>query len=254
MINYQINLNGKKYINNPPRNRNGRIRTNYFKDLILIYIIVGNRKYEPSKFKKYVQSLGILNSKDWELMTTRNYPIWKHHIDAAKQELLQMLVENRDGSFSILNKKFNKAYNKISDYISVIEPPKQEFLEKEEYPPEKVTTTITRSVRDTALSNEVKEERKYRCQVCGIRLSIKGKGYAETHHIKPLGHDGPDTKTNMLVLCPNHHILFDYGEIAISPKDCKVVIDKDGKRIFTLIPPAPKKEYIDHHYNKIYKK
>ncbi|GAH57231.1 unnamed protein product, partial [marine sediment metagenome] len=122
------------------------------------------------------------------------------------------------------------------------------------YPPEKVTTTITRSVRDTALSNKVKGERNYQCQICGTKLSIRGKGYAETHHVKPLGHDGPDIKANMLVLCPNHHVLFDYGEIAISPKDCKTVVDKEGNRIFTLILPAPKKEYVEHHYNKIYKK
>jgi hypothetical protein len=253
MANYEINSKGEKYINNPLRNQEGRIRTNYFKDLILIYIFV-NGIYKPFEFKEYVQSLGILKNKDWELMTTRNYSIWKHHIDAAKQELRQILVENQDGTFSISEKKFNDAYNKVSDYIEVIEKPKLELLEKKEYPPEKVTTTITRSVRDTALSNKVKEERNYQCQICGTTLSIKGKGYAETHHVKPLGHDGLDINANMLVLCPNHHVLFDYGEIAISPKDCKTVVDKEGIRIFTLIPPIPKKEYIEYHYNKIYKK
>jgi len=254
MTNYRINSKGEIYINNPPRNQNGQIRTNYFKDLILIYIFV-NGIYKPFEFKEYVQSLGILNNKDREIMTTRNYPIWKHYIDAVKQVLLkQILVKKQDRTFSISDEKFNDAYNKISDYIEISEQPKPEFLEKEEYPPEKVTTTITRSVRDTALSNKVKEERNYQCQICGIRLSIKGKGYAETHHVKPLGHDGPDIKANILVLCPNHHVLFDYGEIAISPKDCKTVVDKEGNRIFTSIPPAPKKEYIEHHYNKIYKK
>ena len=131
---------------------------------------------------------------------------------------------------------------------------KPEFIEKEEYPPEKVTATITRAIRDTALSNKVKEERNYQCQICGTRLSIRGRGYAETHHVKPLGHDGPDIKANMLVLCPNHHVLFDYGEIAISPEDCETVVDKEHNKIFTLIPFAPKKEYVEHHYNKIYKK
>lgn len=252
MTNYQITSKGEKYINNPPRNQNAQIPTNYFKDLILIYI-VKNGIYKPSEFKEYVQSLGILNDKDRELMTTRNYPIWKHHIDRAKQGLLQILVKNQDGTFSISDKEFNNAYNKISDYVEIIEQPKPEFLE-EEYSPEKVTTTITRSVRDTALSNKVKGERNYQCQICGTKLSIRGKGYAETHYVKPLGHDGPDIKANMLVLCPNHHVLFDYGEIAISPKDCKTVVDKEGNRIFTLILPAPKKEYVEHHYNKIYKK
>ncbi len=116
MNNYQITSKGEKYINNPPRNQDGRIRTNYFKDMILIYI-VENGAYKPFEFKEYVQSLGILNDKDRELMPTRNYPIWKHHIDAAKQGLEQILVKNQDGTFSISDKKFDDAYNKISNII-----------------------------------------------------------------------------------------------------------------------------------------
>jgi len=123
MISYQINPKGEKYINNPLRNRDSsRIRTNYFENLILIYMIGKNERYKPSKFKEYVESLDILNDEDRKLMTTRNYPIWKHHIDAAKQGLFQkrILAKNLDGTFSISNKKFNGAYIKISDYIRVI--------------------------------------------------------------------------------------------------------------------------------------
>ncbi len=258
MINYQITSKGKNYINNPLRTQDDQIRTNYFENLILIYMIVEDERYTPPKFKKYVQSIGILNDKDWKLMPTKNYSKWKHHIDSAKQKLFEkqkILAKNPDGTFYISDEKFNDAYTKISDYIEIIKQPKPEFFpEKEEYPPDKVTATITRVIRDTALSNKVKEERNHQCQICGIRLSIKGKGYAEIHHVKPLGHDGPDIKANMLVLCPNHHVLFDYGEIAISPKDCKTLVYKEHNKIFTLIPPAPKKKYIEYHYNKIYRK
>jgi len=129
MTNYQINSKGETYISNPSRNQDGRIRTNYFEKLILIYMIVKNERYKPHKFKKYVQSLGALNDKDQELMATRKYPIWKHYIDAAKQGLFQrqgILAKNivlgkPDGTFSISDKKFNDAYIKISDYIGVIQ-------------------------------------------------------------------------------------------------------------------------------------
>jgi hypothetical protein len=123
----------------------------------------------------------------------------------------------------------------------------------EEYPPNKITTTITRHIRDTVLSKKVKEERNYQCQICGTTLSIKGKGYAETHHVRALGRDGVDKEDNMLVLCPNCHVLFEYGEIAISPEDCKSVINHVGKVIGILNPPLPKKEYEEYHYNNIYK-
>ena len=35
--------------------------------------------------------------------------------------------------------------------------------------------------------------------------------------LKPLGspHDGPDTKQNIICLCPNHHVMFDKGTFAI---------------------------------------
>jgi hypothetical protein len=91
-------------------------------------MIVKNERYKPDKFKKYVQSLGVLNDKDQELMTTRKYPIWKHYIDAAKQGLFErqgILAKNivlgkPDGTFSISDKKFSDAYIKISDYIEVM--------------------------------------------------------------------------------------------------------------------------------------
>ena len=157
--------------------------------------------------------------------------------------------------------QYNHPFHTFEDFINSLrnilideEPlPRIPDMGYEEYPPNKITTTITRKVRDTMLSNKVKMERNFQCQVCSITLIIKGKGYAETHHVKPLGHGGVDTESNMLVLCPNHHILFDYGEIAVSPEDGKIVIDSEGLRIGTLKPPFPKKEYVEYHYNNIYK-
>jgi putative restriction endonuclease len=42
--------------------------------------------------------------------------------------------------------------------------------------------------------------------------------YAEGAHIKGLGeaHGGPDTESNILCLCPNHHVLFDNYAISIT--------------------------------------
>ena len=43
--------------------------------------------------------------------------------------------------------------------------------------------------------------------------------YAEVHHIMPRNkHNGPDVRENMLVLCPNHHVEFDFGVLCIDPK------------------------------------
>jgi putative restriction endonuclease len=76
---------------------------------------------------------------------------------------------------------------------------------------------VIRIVRDTQQSRRVKELYNYTCQICGIRLEGSAGPYAEAAHIKPLGapHNGPDILDNLLCLCPNHHVLFDYGGFAI---------------------------------------
>ena len=86
-------------------------------------------------------------------------------------------------------------------------------------PPSRIGTTISRIIRDTALVAEVKRLNDYKCQLCGDSIPLpNGKHYVEAHHIKPLGHphDGDDQLSNLIVLCPNHHVMCDYGVISLS--------------------------------------
>jgi putative restriction endonuclease len=78
-------------------------------------------------------------------------------------------------------------------------------------------TMVVRIIRDTQQARRVKEFYDYHCQVCGTRLESSAGPYAEAAHIRPLGspHDGPDSLDNLLCLCPNHHVLFDYGGFTI---------------------------------------
>ena len=88
---------------------------------------------------------------------------------------------------------------------------------------------MSRIVRDTAVSREVKELHEFQCQICGIRLECEGGPYAEAAHIRPLGapHHGPDVIGNVLCLCPNHHVLFDHGALAIA--DDLSLIGQEGR-------------------------
>lgn len=92
-----------------------------------------------------------------------------------------------------------------------------------------------RVVRTTAVAEWIKSTYDYVCQVCGVRLSMGASAYAEAAHIRPLGtpHHGPDVVENVLCLCPNHHVLFDRGGIAIND-DMSVVATRDGKSIGAL--------------------
>jgi len=111
---------------------------------------------------------------------------------------------------------------------------------------ERRQVTTTRIVRDTQLSIRVKQIYDYCCQVCGIRLDTPAGPYAEGAHIKPLGvpHDGPDHGSNILCLCPNHHVLFDDGAIALT--DELEVLGLDMRRKLTTKHEI-NFEYIRYH-------
>jgi HNH endonuclease len=97
---------------------------------------------------------------------------------------------------------FLKSDMKASDYII----------------PKKVNAEVTRYIRDTKLSKALKDKYEYRCQICDHRIHLpNGNFYAEAHHIQPIGngHDGPDIKENLIVVCPNHHAVLDYGVIEL---------------------------------------
>ena len=82
---------------------------------------------------------------------------------------------------------------------------------------DRAPTTVHRIVRDVGIVGELKRLYGYRCQMCGTRLELSSGFYCEAHHLKPLGtpHNGPDAKANIILVCPNHHVLLDYGAIRI---------------------------------------
>ena len=79
-------------------------------------------------------------------------------------------------------------------------------------------------VRNTALVKEIKGKYNNACQLCGTRLMINSVlSYSEVRHIKPLGnpHNGPDQLDNMICVCPNCHVLLDFGVIELDLKTIK---------------------------------
>ncbi|MBM82328.1 MAG: HNH endonuclease [Planctomycetaceae bacterium] len=82
----------------------------------------------------------------------------------------------------------------------------------------RIKATTYRILRNTALSQRIKLLHQNRCQICGFSIQLPdGTAYSEAHHIKPLGtpHDGPDIEQNIIVLCPNHHAMCDYGVVPL---------------------------------------
>lgn len=83
--------------------------------------------------------------------------------------------------------------------------------------PERARSVVQRIVRNTKITQWVKQAHHGRCQFCGTVLETRAGYYAEGAHIRALGHphDGPDTTDNVLCLCPNDHVLFDKGALYV---------------------------------------
>jgi predicted HNH restriction endonuclease len=107
--------------------------------------------------------------------------------------------------------------------------------------PERVLQETYRILRDTTLARNVKELHHYHCQICGETLKLgESTPYAEAHHIMPLGrpHNGPDVRGNILCVCPNDHVLLDYGSIKLDVNGLEGI----------------DKKFIDYHNDNIYGK
>ena len=93
-----------------------------------------------------------------------------------------------------------------------------------EGPAGRVKSTIYRIIRDTEKARSVKAMHEYHCQICGHRILLPdGSFYAEAHHIKPLGEDGPDIIGNIICVCPNHHAELDYRAVPLDLAKLRIV-------------------------------
>lgn len=103
----------------------------------------------------------------------------------------------------------------------------QDLLPGTNTSPTRKSSQVQRIVRDTKQAKEVKKHYEHSCQVCGLQIITAAGPYAEAAHIRPLGapHNGPDTVDNILCLCPNHHVMFDFGAFAIADDLSLVGID-----------------------------
>jgi hypothetical protein len=110
-------------------------------------------------------------------------------------------------------------------------------------PADRADMTISRIIRDTKMARRVKQLHHFECQICGLSLKLaNGSCYAEAHHVKPLGqpHNGPDSPENIMCLCPNHHVMMDYGVLMLDLENTRKA---DGHQLAT--------EFVTYHNEHI---
>ncbi len=96
--------------------------------------------------------------------------------------------------------------------------------------PQKRNENVNRYLRNPKLTELKKRKMQYTCQVCGKKIpKTDGSFYIETHHIIPLYDGGLDVSSNLVVVCPNHHVMMQYSlpeeNISITSHEIRFSID-----------------------------
>lgn len=125
----------------------------------------------------------------------------------------------------------------------------------------RVTTTIERIIRNTRIIRTLKIQYDNKCQICGHKITLpRGAIYSEGHHLRKLGgaHQGPDVKENIILVCPNHHVEFDFGAISVDPKT-KLIKHIDEENLFHNKKLAYdredlEEEFLSYHHRYLFAK
>lgn len=163
-----------------------------------------------------------------------------HDISLADQIVKDELIElQKSGIQEIEFKKLKNIYSYITGkesdfkFLDLDEIEQQELIEifttkadKSELivdllnvkPKNSETISVNQKVykRDNKTIAQLKIYRGFKCQICNKQIKKKNGGYyIEAAHIKPKYKQGAETPDNILILCPNHHKEFDYGDLEI---------------------------------------
>jgi len=175
------------------------------------------------------------------------------NVEHWQQQGLQAFLEWRD-----------RYYQAISEPAADVDQEILELLERRTSersgPAQRQRMVVPRIIRDSALGRFLKSLYQSHCQICSFSFRLpRGIRYAECHHLRPLGqpHTGPDIQTNMVVLCPNHHAMMDYGVIAIHPDDLAVRSmehdSPDHRKPLDAQRHPLAREFLEYHYSSIFR-
>lgn len=218
---------------------------NYYRIELRNYTELENKKPLQSfldayyfKIKKYHE-----NKKITGTFYDKNLKVAQKYLEKVDWEIFRFLVEFLNDAN--LNNLFE--HNQKESYES----------NNHERIPERKKSIVQRKIRDTKVIQQLKEKYKNKCQICGKSIKIdKNTFYSEGAHIKPLGspHNGSDTKDNIIILCPNHHVEFDYGLITIDHRNNMVSsISKNNTEKLNYNRDDINENYLKYHNKKIYR-
>ncbi len=104
--------------------------------------------------------------------------------------------------------------------------------------PERIEKLVSLTIRkDTKIINALKKATDFKCQFpnCGHQIIKRNGGfYIEVAHIKAVSQKGQSVLGNLIVLCPNHHKEFDFGDLHIIEQTNNKLIGKLNRKEFEI--------------------
>jgi hypothetical protein len=213
------------------------------------YQVPSNETYDPLANYFGLHEDDRIKTRDEVFGDGKNEKAWSNRVQWARKSLNDYgyLDKNAPRGIWRLSEKGKNAAGQLTSRYPFFNPhPDETDSAVDIETPERIEATVYRILRDTPLARNLKDLHQNKCQICGkvIKLS-DAKNYFEAHHIKPLGgtHKGPDTKENIIVLCPDHHVQCDYGAMRL---DLEQIRSIPGHRISA--------SFVDYHNEHIYNK
>ncbi len=177
-----------------------------------------------------------------------------HRVRAKVRQILQFL---RDDGLLMFQEPGHYALNIESPHIT--EETDSPLPGGRDVPGVREARRLIR-MRDTCLGLALKELYRYRCQACGQSVPLSEADYAESHHLRPVAspHEGPDRPGNVIVLCPNHHVMFDRGAASVEPQTLRLVHARAGvtfphARVHLKRPHRLAKTHLAYHFRNIFR-
>jgi hypothetical protein len=121
----------------------------------------------------------------------------------------QSLIEDDIILDQFVNQKIKNLYDKLREINR----------QMQNISPERIERLVEETIRkDTKIVRALKQAANYKCQFpgCGKQIKKKNGGYyIEVAHIISVVKGGQSILGNLIVMCPNHHKEFDFGDLKI---------------------------------------
>ena len=181
-----------------------------------------NKKYcTMDSFKKYAKKLNWRSIK-WYDGSQKKVVIISNLDDDDLiiniRTFMEVVYKYKKGTSAYPTKPVDAQYKSKDDVANMSKAEIRRRLQEKPRSVKRSEYVVRKLERDNDMTQLIKQNRGYRCQICnkGVIKKKDGTLYVEAAHIKPKNEGGDETHDNIMILCPNHHAEFDMGEKKIT--------------------------------------